>query len=175
MNDAMEYFSDYYPKNNSLEIIRESPLKVRLSAVAFEQDVKELLAKRAIINGVYRSLIHTPNDKVTFTQTKGNKNRKIPISQKLFQLLSKRRRKLFFGCYYAFEGALKKATLDLPKGQRTHVLRHTFSSHLMMNDGNILVLQQILGHRTIIMTMRYVYFAPDHLDAAVSLNLFDRV
>lgn len=70
MNDAMEYFSDYYPENNSLEIISESPLKVRLSAVAFEQDgqdVKELLAKRAIVYGVYRSLINTPNDKVTVT------------------------------------------------------------------------------------------------------------
>ncbi|EPN6604913.1 hypothetical protein ACT2QZ_004414 [Providencia rettgeri] len=70
MNDAMEYFSDYYPENNSLEIISELPLKVRLSAVAFEQDgqdVKELLAKRAIVYGVYRSLINTPNDKVTVT------------------------------------------------------------------------------------------------------------
>ncbi|VEB71189.1 Uncharacterised protein [Providencia rustigianii] len=70
MADAMEYFSDYYPENNSLKIISESPLKVRLSAVAFEQDeqgVKEKLAKRAIIYGVYRSLINTPNDKVTIT------------------------------------------------------------------------------------------------------------
>ncbi|MBQ0330417.1 hypothetical protein J9231_21520 [Providencia rettgeri] len=70
MNDAMEYFSDYYPENNSLKIISESPLNVRLSAVAFEQDgqdVKELLAKRAIVYGVYRSLINTPHDKVTVT------------------------------------------------------------------------------------------------------------
>ncbi|EOV8088885.1 hypothetical protein ACOMXT_002725 [Providencia rettgeri] len=67
MNDAMEYFSDYYPENNSIEIISESPLNVRLSAVTFEQDVKELLAKRAIVYGVYRSLINTPNDKVTIT------------------------------------------------------------------------------------------------------------
>ncbi|WP_420704914.1 phage integrase [Providencia stuartii] len=113
--------------------------------------------------------------KVTFTQTKGNKNRTVPISQKLFELLPKRRGKLFSGCYDAFEGALKKAGIDLPKGQRTHVLRHTFASHFMMNGGNILVLQQILGHSTIIMTMRYAHFAPDHLDAAVSLNPFDRV
>lgn len=70
MKDAMEYFSDYYPENNSLEIISESPLKVRLSAVAFDQDaqdVKELLAKRAIVYGIYRSLINTPNESVTVT------------------------------------------------------------------------------------------------------------
>lgn len=115
-----------------------------------------------------------PN-KVTFTQTKGNKNRTVPISQKLFELLPRRRGRLFSNCYDAFEGALKKAEIELPKGQRTHVLRHTFASHFMMNGGNILVLQQILGHSTIVMTMRYAHFAPDHLDAAVSLNPFDRV
>lgn len=43
----------------------------------------------------------------------------------------------------------------------------------MMRGGNILVLQQILGHSTIMMTMRYAHFAPDHLDAAVLLNPFD--
>ncbi|WP_272681137.1 hypothetical protein [Providencia sp. PROV129] len=70
MNDAMEYFSDYYPENNSLEIISESPLKVRLSPQAVSgdfTDVKELLAKRAVVYGVYRSLINTPNDSVTVT------------------------------------------------------------------------------------------------------------
>lgn len=113
--------------------------------------------------------------RVTFTKTKGNKNRTVPIYPKLFELLPRRRGNLFSSCYDAFEGALKKADILLPKGQRTHVLRHTFASHFMMNGGNILVLQQILGHSTITMTMRYAHFAPEHLDAAVSLNPFDRV
>ena len=52
----------------------------------------------------------------------------------------------------------------------THVLRHSFASHLMMNSGNIRVLQKILGHSTINMTMRYAHFAPDHLEDAVKLN-----
>ncbi|AXH61885.1 MULTISPECIES: hypothetical protein [Providencia] len=70
MNDAMEYFSDYYPENNTLEIISESPLKIRLSPQAVSNDivdVKELLTKRAVVYGVYRALINTPNDKVTVT------------------------------------------------------------------------------------------------------------
>lgn len=69
-NDAMEYFSDFYPENNSLEIISESPLKIRLSSSAYEQDdqhIKQLIAKRAVVYGVYRSLINTPNDSVTVT------------------------------------------------------------------------------------------------------------
>ena len=40
----------------------------------------------------------------------------------------------------------------------------------MMNGGNILVLQKILGHSTIAMTMGYAHFAPDHLEDAVRLN-----
>ncbi|MBK1752631.1 MAG: tyrosine-type recombinase/integrase, partial [Escherichia coli] len=48
--------------------------------------------------------------------------------------------------------------------------RHTFASHFMMNGGNILVLQKILGHADITMTMRYAHFAPSHLEDAVRLN-----
>lgn len=40
----------------------------------------------------------------------------------------------------------------------------------MMNGGNILVLQKILGHTDIKMTMRYAHFAPDHFEDAVRLN-----
>ncbi|UJD79849.1 tyrosine-type recombinase/integrase [Serratia rubidaea] len=113
--------------------------------------------------------------RVTFTQTKSKKNRTIPISSKLQALLPKKRGNLFSPCYEAFEHALKRADIELPAGQRTHVLRHTFASHFMMRGGNILVLQQILGHSSITMTMRYAHFAPEHLDAAVSLNPFDSI
>ncbi len=34
--------------------------------------------------------------------------------------------------------------IQLVEGQKTHVLRHTFASHFIMNGGNILVLQRIL-------------------------------
>nr|OED53629.1 hypothetical protein BEI47_17715 [Aliivibrio fischeri] len=55
---------------------------------------------------------------------------------------------------------------DLPKGQATHVLRHTFASHFMMNGRNIIVLQKILGHVDIKQTMVYAHFSPDHLNDA---------
>ncbi len=70
----------------------------------------------------------------------------------------------------AFERAVKRAGIDLPEGQCTHVLRHTFASHFMMNGGNILVLRDILGHSDIKMTMVYAHFAPDHLEDAVTKN-----
>ncbi|KMK28956.1 integrase [Pluralibacter gergoviae] len=111
--------------------------------------------------------------RLTFTQTKSKKNRTVPISAQLQGLLPKKRGALFSPAYEAFKAALKRASIELPKGQRTHVLRHTFASHFMMRGGNILVLQQILGHSTIMMTMRYAHFAPSHLEAAVALNPFD--
>lgn len=89
-------------------------------------------------------------------------------------MLPKKRGSLFSPACEAFKSALTRAGIELPKGQRTHVLRHTFASHFMMRGGNILVLQQILGHSTIMMTMRYAHFAPNHLDAAVALNPFDK-
>ncbi|WP_142910928.1 tyrosine-type recombinase/integrase, partial [Klebsiella pneumoniae] len=111
--------------------------------------------------------------RLTFTQTKSKKNRTVPISEQLQKLLPKKRGALFAPAYEAFKSALTRAAIELPKGQRTHVLRHTFASHFMMRGGNILVLQQILGHSTIMMTMRYAHFAPNHLDAAIALNPFD--
>lgn len=43
----------------------------------------------------------------------------------------------------------------------------------MMNGGNILVLQRVLGHTDIKMTMRYAHFAPDHLEETLRLNPLD--
>lgn len=113
--------------------------------------------------------------RVSFINTKSNKNRTVPISKRLQALLPKTRGSLFTTSYDAFKHALKRAGIELPTGQRTHVLRHTFASHFMMGGGNILVLQQILGHSTIMMTMRYAHFAPDHLEAALTLNPFDKI
>ncbi len=113
--------------------------------------------------------------KITYINTKSKKNRTVPISKELHGLIPKRKGRLFTNAYDAFGQAIDRSKLVLPTGQLTHVLRHTFASHFMMNGGNILVLQQILGHSTIQMTMRYSHFAPDHLDAAVNLNPFDRI
>jgi site-specific recombinase XerD len=49
--------------------------------------------------------------------------------------------------------------------------RHTFASHFMMNGGNIIALQQILGHASIQQTMAYAHLAPDYLQNAVTLIL----
>ncbi|EBY5453600.1 site-specific integrase [Salmonella enterica subsp. enterica serovar Pomona] len=108
--------------------------------------------------------------KITFTKTKGKRNRTIPLDPEFAAELPKKNGTLFSPCYYAFRSALERAGIELPAGQLTHVLRHTFASHFMMNGGNILVLQKILGHTDIKMTMRYAHFAPNHLEEAAKLN-----
>ncbi|HHH1685329.1 TPA: tyrosine-type recombinase/integrase [Yersinia enterocolitica] len=111
--------------------------------------------------------------KVTFTKTKGRKNRTVPISIKLHDELPLTKGRLFTETYGAFRSALNRTGIELPAGQLTHVLRHTFASHFMMNGGNILVLQRVLGHTDIKMTMRYAHFAPDHLEETLKLNPLD--
>lgn len=110
-------------------------------------------------------------NKITFTNTKSGKNRSVPISPELYQLLTDGKSDpLFTNQLWSFEQAIKHTSVILPKGQMTHVLRHSFAAHFMMNGGNILVLQKILGHHDISMTMRYAHFAPEHLETALTHN-----
>lgn len=108
--------------------------------------------------------------RITYTKTKSKKNRTVPITQELYNEIPKHNGKLFTPCRKGFERALKRAGIQLPEGQSTHVLRHTFASHFMMNGGNILVLKDILGHSDIKMTMVYAHFAPEHLEDAIIKN-----
>lgn len=108
--------------------------------------------------------------KITYTNTKGKKNRTVPISKELYDELTILDEKEFDPCYKQFYRVLRLANITLPEGQMTHVLRHTFASHFMMGGGNIIVLQRILGHSDIRVTMRYAHFAPDHLEEAIALN-----
>lgn len=112
------------------------------------------------------------DNKITFIKTKGRRNRSIPIDDDLFKELKKKNSSIFSdrNSDKAFLKALEQCNINLPDGQRTHVLRHTFASHFMINGGNILVLKNILGHTDIKVTMRYAHLAPDHLTDALYLN-----
>ncbi|MBC3946661.1 tyrosine-type recombinase/integrase [Erwinia persicina] len=108
--------------------------------------------------------------KITFTRTKSGKNRTVPITKELYDSIPKKQGRLFENVYKRFKSVLRMAGIELPKNQFTHVLRHTFASHFMMNGGNILVLKEILGHSEINMTMIYAHFSPSHLEDAATKN-----
>lgn len=112
------------------------------------------------------------NGVISFSGTKSGKVRSIPVSKHLQALLKTHWATygLFTSSLTAFRRALARTNIELPKGQASHALRHTFASHFIQNGGNILTLQRILGHSSLAMTMRYAHLAPDHLNDAVTLS-----
>lgn len=108
------------------------------------------------------------SDRVQFVGTKNGRVRSVPISSGLADYLRSvalpsSSGRLFLDCRSAFRRAVKSAGLDLPRGQLTHVLRHTFASHFIMNGGSVVTLQKVLGHSDLKVTMRYSHLAPDYL------------
>lgn len=106
-----------------------------------------------------------------FVDTKNGFNRFVPVDLAFYNLI---RQSLLNGsyssCYGAFRSAFKRSGLTVPSGQLAHVLRHSFASHFIMNGGNIRTLQQLLGHSSLNITMRYAHLSPDYLQLARSLN-----
>ena len=64
-----------------------------------------------------------------------------------------------------YEPALKQAGIE---GATWHTLRHTFASRAVMAGVDIRSVQELMGHSTITMTMRYAHLSPAHLRTAVN-------
>jgi site-specific recombinase XerD len=63
-----------------------------------------------------------------------------------------------------FEPCVKDAGLE---NFSWHCLRHTFASRLVMAGADLRTVQELMGHKTIQMTVRYAHLAPKHQLAAV--------
>jgi len=52
---------------------------------------------------------------------------------------------------------------------RFHDLRHTFASQLLLHGGALKYVQELLGHKSMTMTLRYAHLTQEHKKKAVNL------
>lgn len=119
------------------------------------------------------------NQILTFTDTKSNKNRKIPISKMLLDVLKnltkineylfpslKLKNRPFQNLTYYWQIIRRQAML---KDVRIHDLRHTFASILVNQGVSLYEVQKLLGHSSISITQRYAHLSNESLKNAVDV------
>ena len=118
------------------------------------------------------------NGYLLVTQSKDGDRREVPINAAAHEVLAGIVRRLdsrhvfcdekgrvFKGGRNAFERACKRAGIyDF----HFHDLRHTAASFMAMAGVDLMSIKQILGHKTIQMTLRYSHLSPGHLRIAVA-------
>ena len=128
--------------------------------------------------------VNLKNRIITVQESKSGKKRMIPIDDTLYGTLRLLPSRFHRGYVFPLPGkperrwqdfrkrfasAVKKAGI---KDFRFHDTRHTFASHLVMNGVDIKSVQELLGHASLAMTMKYAHLAPDHrLRAIKTLDL----
>jgi site-specific recombinase XerD len=110
---------------------------------------------------------------LSIPRSKNGSTRHVPLNQaalRALKQLSERTGGTGFVCGGAsgsrrwFEPALEEAKVA---DFSWHCLRHTFASRLVMAGVDLRTVQELLGHKTIAMTVRYSHLAPTHTLAAV--------
>jgi len=139
---------------------------------ALQWDDVDLVTGRLVVRrSAWKTIVGSP---------KNNRTRELPLSSEALRALKSHRHlrgELVFckpdgsmltkeGCKHPLWRACKRAGL---RRIGWHVCRHTFASHLVMRGAPIKAVQELLGHSTLEMTMRYSHLSADVRMAAVEL------
>ncbi len=112
--------------------------------------------------------------------TKNGERREIPINNTLRNTLQGITRRLDIP-YVFYNSVTGKPYQDVKRSFYTalrragirdfkfHDLRHTFASQLVMAGVDITTVRELLGHKTLTMTLRYAHLAPSHTVKAVDI------
>ena len=117
---------------------------------------------------------------ILLDRTKNGERREIPINDTLRRTLQGITRRLdipyvfydsvsgkpYQDVKHSFHTALRRAGI---RDFRFHDMRHTFASHLVMAGVDITTVKELLGHKTLTMTLRYSHLAPSHKIRAVDI------
>jgi integrase len=135
------------------------------------QDVDLKVGRLTVNQAVSRKVIGTP---------KSNKAREVPLTTRVRAALVNHQHDLGELVFCRPDGGvLPVGHLRWPlwracdrAGIRRlgwHALRHTFASHLVMRGVPIVAVQELLGHSTVEMTMRYAHLSPNVLRTAIAV------
>lgn len=138
------------------------------------------MRKQEILQLEWEKNIDLKNGFILLSDTKNGERREIPINDAVRSALEKQVRRLDVPWVFynpetggkwcdlkrSFYAALRRTGI---KDFRFHDLRHTFASHLVMAGVDITTVKELLGHKTLSMTLRYAHLAPSHKVAAVDL------
>lgn len=111
--------------------------------------------------------------------TKNGERRELPINEQVKTALIRVRKHpqseyIFYKQDGSPIGDIKKSFLTAIrksgiKDFRFHDLRHSFASHLVMSGADLNTVRELLGHKSLQMTLRYSHLSPNHKQRAVDI------
>ena len=182
INASKLFFRHVYKSNLDVETFERPRREHRLPNVLSREEVKKILLApfnekhRAMLSLIYAcglrrsellnlrlSDIERSRKLIRIIQSKGLKDRLVPVSDKIIELLDtyilkyKPARFLFEGQWpgerysaTSLEKVLKNACLSsgIRKGVTLHWLRHSYATHLLESGTDLRYIQELLGHKS---------------------------
>ena len=187
---------EFLKKVRKVKLLKENNMRLRY---LLEEEAEELIQnceshlqpivqvalntgmrKQEILTLKWDENIDLKNGFILLTDTKNDERRELPMNNAVRGVLEKQVRRIDVPWVFynpktgvkwgdmkrSFYSALRRAGI---RNFRFHDLRHTFASHLVMAGVDITTVKELLGHKTLSMTLRYAHLAPSHKVAAVDL------